>query len=107
LEIVHQSVQSVDTVDKVDDALLVVFLVQSLPHVVDRFAQDGGETHTHCSVGERVLMVPTVWILGNESQRATYTLAKEAGLGISFRSHASRGYSLGLTREGVLGYCYN
>jgi hypothetical protein len=50
LEIVHKSLQSVDTVDKVDDSLFVVLLVQGLPDVVDGFTKNGRESDTHGSL---------------------------------------------------------
>jgi hypothetical protein len=65
----------VDTVDKVDNSLFVVFLVQGLPDIVDGFTENGGESDTHGSllvsevdrkvegtyVSEGVLMVSSVY----------------------------------------------
>ena len=50
LKIVHESLQSVDTVDKVEHSLLIVFLVQGLPNIVDGFTENGGKPDTHGSL---------------------------------------------------------
>jgi len=50
MKIVHESLQSVDTVDKVDDSLFVVLLVQGLPDIVDGFTENGRESDTHGSL---------------------------------------------------------
>jgi hypothetical protein len=50
LEIVHESLQSVDTVDEIGNSLFVVFLVQGLPDIVDGFTENGRESLTHGSL---------------------------------------------------------
>jgi hypothetical protein len=55
LEIVHESLQSVDTVDEIEDSLFVVLLVQSLPDIIDGFAENGGKSDTHGSLDISVL----------------------------------------------------
>ena len=50
LKIVHESLQSVDTVDEIDNSLFVVLLVQSLPDIVDGFTENGGKSDTHGSL---------------------------------------------------------
>jgi hypothetical protein len=125
LEIVHESLQSVDTVDKVDNSLFVVLLVQGLPDIIDGFTKDGRESDTHGSLdvsvfiestmgrwtymSEGVLMVTSVYgsvgvgCMGREA----YMRAKEAGLGCQLCSLIKgRRDLLGLTREGVRGYCF-
>lgn len=114
-----------DTVDEIDNSLFVVLLVQSLPDIVDRFTENGRESDTHGSldvsvfigspmgrwtyVGEGVLMVSSVYglvgvgFMGGDA----YMRAKEAGLGYQQRFWVQRGCCLlGLTREGVRGYCF-
>jgi hypothetical protein len=113
----------VDTVDKVDNSLFVVLLVQGLPDVVDGFTENGGKSDTHGSlqvsivdseteetyVSKGVLMVSSVCgsagvgRMGGEA----YMRAKEAGLICQLRSFLQGECSLlGLTREGVRGYCF-
>jgi hypothetical protein len=50
LEVRHESLQSVDTVDEIDDSLFLVLVVQCLPDIVDSLAQDGGQSNTHGSL---------------------------------------------------------
>lgn len=50
LEIAHEVLETVDTVDEVDDALLLGLLVERLPDIVDGLAEDGRETDTHSSL---------------------------------------------------------
>ena len=57
LEIVHESLQSVDTVDEVDNSLFVVLLVQSLPDIVDGFTENGRESDTHGSLDVSVFVI--------------------------------------------------
>ena len=57
LEIVHESLQSVDTIDKVDNSLFVVFLIQGLPDIVDGFTENGGKSDTHGSLDVSVFVV--------------------------------------------------
>ena len=42
LQVVHQGLQSMDTVDEIGNPFLVVFLVQSLPDIVNGLAENGG-----------------------------------------------------------------
>jgi hypothetical protein len=122
LEIVHECLQSVNTVDKVNNSLFVMFLVQGLPDIVDGFTENGRESDTHSSllvsgvdrkveatyVSEGVLMVSSVCrsvrveCMGEEA----YMRAKEAGLirQLCLWVHEDCDL-LGLTREGVRGYC--
>jgi hypothetical protein len=76
LEVRHEELQSVDTVDEVDNSLLIVLVVDSLPDIVNGLAENGRESDTHGSltvnddrsksrfawtyVSERVLMVSSV-----------------------------------------------
>jgi hypothetical protein len=113
----------VDTVDKVDNSLFVVLLVQGLPDIVDGFTENGRESDTHGSllvseverkvgetyVSEGVLMVSSVYgsvgvgCMGGEA----YMRAKEAGLRCQLCLWVHDDCDLlGLTREGVRGYCF-
>jgi hypothetical protein len=47
LQVAHQVLHSVDTVDEVDNTVLVVLLVERLPDIVDGLAENGGESYTH------------------------------------------------------------
>jgi hypothetical protein len=51
------------TLDQVGDFLLVAALVEGADGVVDGLAEDGGEALAHGGIGERVLMVASVYIL--------------------------------------------
>lgn len=130
MQVVHESLQSVDTVDEVDNTLLLVLLVQRLPDIADGFAENGRESDTHGSLdcqrdngneclesahmGEGVLVVTSVWRISSCTLLPTWNIcaymqAKEAGLSsVSWKALLQRGdgeNSLGLTREGVRGYC--
>lgn len=59
LEVSHQVLHPVNTVDEIDDPVLIRLLVEGDVGVVDAFGENGWETLAHDLVRERVGVVST------------------------------------------------
>lgn len=54
LQLSHEGVHTLDTLDEIDDALLVVLLVESDDYVLNSLSKDGGQALAHSRVSEGV-----------------------------------------------------
>jgi len=84
LEIVHEEVQAIDAIDEVGDTVLVMFLIERLPDIVDGFAEDRRETDAHGRLQEcqRIAHKRLKTVRGRRSTHGSHGLEREVSIAL-------------------------